>query len=75
MSDDQLKAFALKNKIGVDILRDSDGASTLRKFAIDQLPSFVILDKSGKMSGEAYGGIDPENDLTIPLSKAIDKLL
>lgn len=75
-SDDALKAFALKNKIRADImLRDSDGAKTLRKFAIDQLPSFVILDKNGRMSGDAFGGIDPEVDLSVSLAKAIDKLL
>ena len=74
-SDEQLKAFALKCKLTADILRDSDGLLTLKKFSIDQLPSFVILDKTGKMSGEAFGGIDPESDLSIPLSKAIDKLL
>ena len=74
-SDEQLKAFTLKCKLTVDILRDSDGLLTLKKFSIDQLPSFVILDKTGKMTGEAFGGIDPESDLSIPLSKAIDKLL
>ncbi len=74
-SDEQIKAFASRNKLGVPVLRDSDGLLTLKKFSIDQLPSFVILDKSGKMSGSAFGGIDPEADLSVPLSKAIDKLL
>lgn len=74
-SDADLRAFGVKNKLTTEILRDSDGAQTLKKFGIDQLPSFVILDKSGKPAGEVFGGIDPENDLTIPLSKAIDKLL
>lgn len=74
-SDESIQAFAAKNKLAVKVLRDSDGLLTLKKFGIDQLPSFVILDKTGKQSGEVFGGIDPESDLSIPISKAIDKLL
>lgn len=74
-SNEEIGAFAAKNKLGVKALRDSDGLLTLKKFAIDQLPSFVILDKSGKSIGEPFGGIDPETDISVPVSKAIDKLL
>jgi len=74
-SNDEIGAFATKNKLGVKTLRDSDGLLTLKKFAIDQLPSFVILDKTGKSIGEPFGGIDPESDISIPISKAIDKIL
>ncbi len=74
-SNDQLRAFGAKYKMTAEILRDSDGLLTLKKYTIDQLPSFVILDKTGKMVGEPFGGIDTENDVTIPISKAIDKLL
>jgi thiol-disulfide isomerase/thioredoxin len=74
-SDEQLKAFAAKNKLGAEILRDPDGLLTLKKYAIDQLPSFVILDRSGKASGEVFSGIDPENDLSLPISKMIDRLI
>lgn len=74
-SDAEIQAYATKNKLTTSILRDSDGLLTLKKFAIDQLPSFVILDKSGKSIGEPFGGIDPESDISIPISKAIDKLL
>jgi hypothetical protein len=35
----------------------------------------VILDKQGNVSGTAFGGIDPKFDITIPISKAVDKLL
>jgi thiol-disulfide isomerase/thioredoxin len=73
--NDEINAFATKNKLGVTILRDSDGLLTLKKFGIDQLPSFVILDKTGKSIGEPFGGIDPDSDISIPISKAIDKLL
>lgn len=61
--------------LNVPVLRDSDGAATLRKFGIDQLPSFVVLDKSGGKSGDAFGGIDPKFDITVPISKKVDSLL
>jgi len=74
-SNQEISTFATKNKLGVTTLRDSDGLLTLKKFAVDQLPSFVILDKTGKSIGEPFGGIDPESDISIPISKAIDKIL
>lgn len=74
-SNEDIKKFATTNKLMSTILRDSDGASTLKKFNIDQIPSFVILDKSGNMVGQAFGGIDPNYDITVPISKAVDKIL
>lgn len=74
-SNEEIGAFGAKNKLSVKILRDSDGLLTLKKFSIDQLPSFVILGKDGKAVGEPFGGIDPESDISVPISKAIDKLL
>lgn len=74
-SNDQLQAFATKNKLTVPVLRDSDGAATLKRFGIDQLPSFVILDKQGNMAGDPFGGLDPKYDISIPISKAVDRLL
>ncbi len=74
-TDDAIRKFAFENKLGIPVLRDSDGASILRKFKIEQVPSFVILDKNGVMVGEPFGGIDPKYDLTVPISRAIDKVL
>ena len=76
-TDDAIRKFAFANKLGMTVLRDSDGAATLRKFKVDQVPSFVILDKNGAMVGEPFGGIstDTKYDYSIPISKAIDKLL
>ncbi len=74
-SNDDLTAFATKNKLTVPMLRDSDGAATLKKFEVDQVPSFVVLDKEGNLSGSPFGGIDPKFDVTVPISKEIDKLL
>ena len=61
--------------MNVQMLRDPDGAETIKKFGIEQVPSFVILDKAGKLSGEPFGGIDPKYDITVPISRAIDRLL
>ena len=76
-SDEQIKAFATKNKLTATVLRDSDGMATLKKFGVDQLPSFVILDKNGKSIGEPFGGLDPENEpeIFMQVSMAIDKQL
>lgn len=75
-SNDEIAEFAERNKIGVSILRDSDGTQTLKKFGVEQLPSFVVLDQNGKLA-QVFGGIstDPKNDLTVPISQTIDKLL
>ena len=73
-SNEELSAFATRNKLNVSVLRDSDGAGTLKKFGVDQLPSFVVLDKNGKVA-EVFGGIDPKNDATLTISQMIDKLL
>ncbi len=74
-TDEELCSWATKNRVGVKILRDPDGAGTLRKFGIDQLPSFVVLDKSGNSAGEPFGGVDPNFDITVPISKKVDSLL
>lgn len=74
-TDADIEKFVAGSRLAVPVLRDSDGAITLKKFNVDQLPSFVILDKDGNVSGSAFGGIDPKFDITIPISKAVDRLL
>ena len=74
-STEDIRKFSVANKLSVPVLRDTDGAVTLKKYDIDQVPSFVILNKSGAAVGEPFGGIDPKYDITMPISKAIDKLL
>lgn len=74
-SDDDIRKFASKNDLSVTILRDSDGAISLKKYSIDQMPSFIILDKQGKLATNPFGGIDPKNDISVKLSAEIDKLL
>jgi len=79
-SDDDIRKFASVNKIAVgSVLRDSDGATTLRKYQIDQVPSFVVIGKDGRIVGEPFGGLDAspssKYDITVPISRAIDKAL
>jgi thiol-disulfide isomerase/thioredoxin len=74
--DSSVKKFAFDNKLtGVTVLRDFDGTATLHKFHVEQVPSFVILDKNGVQAGETFGGVDPKYDVTVPMSRVIDKLL
>ena len=74
-TNDRLAKFANETNLKVPILRDSEGLLTLKKLGIDQLPSFVVLDKSGARSGAIFGGIDPKFDITITISKKVDSLL
>jgi hypothetical protein len=74
-SNDDLQKFRTTSKLNVTVLRDPGGLLTLKRFSIDQIPSFVILDKNGAIVGEAFGGIDPKFDITVPISKKIDSLL
>jgi thiol-disulfide isomerase/thioredoxin len=76
-SDEDLNSFAARNKLTVSVLRDSDGGQTLKKYGIDQLPSFVILGKDGKPAAEAFGGVgtDPKNDISVHIAQAIDRIL
>lgn len=73
-SNADLQKFVAGSKLTMPLLRDSDGTVTLKRFAVDQLPSFVILDKQGGVAGR-FGGIDPKFDVTVPISKAVDRLL
>ena len=73
-SDDQLRAFAQKYGLKVTVLRDPDGVIS-KKMGIDQLPSIVILDKQGNLSGDPIGGLDPGGNLSNQLAARLDKIL
>lgn len=73
-TDQQLKAFAQKYGLNVTVLRDSDGVVS-KKYGVDQLPSIVILDKEGTISGAPIGGLDPLGNLAAQLAPRLDKLL
>lgn len=72
-SDDNLRGFATKYGLKVTVLRDPDGV-TSKKFGVDQLPSFVIIDKHGNAS-EPIGGLDPNGNLANQLADRLDKVL
>jgi peroxiredoxin len=76
--DAAVRTFATRNKMTAPILRDADGAATLKRFKVDQLPSFVVIDKQGNPS-EPYAGLDPDatatDNLANSIAQAIDRLL
>lgn len=74
-SDEQIRKFGEDNKLSVSILRDSDGLQTVKEYKIDQLPSFIILDKQGKLAAGPFSGSDPKNDISVTLSQKIDAIL
>ena len=73
-SDEQLRAFAQKYGLKVTVLRDPDGVVS-KKLGVDQLPSVVILDKEGNLSGPPVGGLDPNGNLAAQLASRLNKLL
>ena len=73
-SDEQLRAFSQKYGLKVTVLRDPDGVVS-KRFGIDQLPSLIILDKEGNVSGAPISGLDPNGDIAAQLASRLDKLL
>jgi peroxiredoxin len=73
-SDEQLRTFSQKYGLKVTVLRDPDGAVS-KKLGVDQLPSIVIIDKEGNISGGPIGGLDPNGNLAGQLASRLDKLL
>jgi len=73
-SDEQLRAFSQKYGLKVTVLRDPDGVVS-KRFGIDQLPSMIILDKEGNLSGAPISGLDPNGDIAAQLASRLNKLL
>ena len=73
-SDEQLRSFSQKYGLKVTVLRDPNGEIS-KKFGVEQLPSIVILDKEGRVSGAPIGGLDPTGNLAAQLASRLDKLL
>lgn len=78
-TDETVRKFAFDRKFNATVLRDPDAALVTRNFKIEQVPSFVVLNRSGELAGQPFGGIDadpnPKYDLTARISKLIDSLL
>ncbi len=73
-TDEQIRAFARRNDLNVTVLRDPEGQVS-KQLGVDQLPAFVILDKTGKISGAPIGGLDPNANLVDQLAPRLDKIL
>jgi peroxiredoxin len=73
-TDEQLRALARKNGLKVAVLRDPGGA-LLKQTGADQLPSVVILNRAGEISGTPVGGLDPNRKLIEVLSPRLKPLL
>jgi thiol-disulfide isomerase/thioredoxin len=70
-SDDQIRSFVLDNKLLARVLRDPDGNLVLKKYGINQIPSFILIGKDGKPVGEPISGL---NDDTVATEKILTKL-
>lgn len=73
-SDDQLRAFARKYGLNVTVLRDPDGQVS-KRLGVNELPSIVILDKQGNVSGAPIGGLDPNGNLSDQLAGRLKEIL
>ena len=73
-SDDQLRAFSRKYGLNVTVLRDPDGQVS-KRLGVDELPSIVILDKQGNVSGAPIGGLDPNGNLSDQLAGRLKDIL
>ena len=76
-SNDDIKKFVTRNKLNVKILRDSEGKTSIKRYDLDQLPAFIVLDQNGRPAGDPISGIDPfaEVDTADIVSKRIDSLI
>jgi peroxiredoxin len=74
-SNADIRKFAESSKLTVSVLRDSDGLQTVKQYKVEQLPTFIILDKNGKLATEPFGGVDPKADISLILSQKIDEIL
>jgi len=74
-TDEEIRQWAATNKLTINVLRDPEGTAVTGRFAVDQLPAFIVIDKNGAKSGDSFDGIAPNYDITVPISKRIDSLL
>lgn len=72
-TDAQLEEFAKVNRLAATVLRDPKGTTIIKLFKPDQLPAFVVLDRDGKIVGDAITGLDPKTDNAAILAERIDK--
>lgn len=72
-SDEDLKELT-KDYSRLTVLRDPDG-SHYKQFGTNALPTILVLDRQGRLSGRPQAGIDPQSNLSVELSPTINRLL
>lgn len=72
-SDAQLKNPCGTNS-SVNVLRDTNRAA-FKQFGGKQLPTIVVLDQQGQVSGQPRGGFNPNSDFINDIAQIIDRLL
>ncbi len=72
-SDEDLKTLT-KNYPGLTVLRDPEGLY-YKQFGTNALPTILVLDRQGRLSGQPQAGIDPQSNLSVELSPLINRLL
>lgn len=73
-TDEQVRAFAVRNRLRIKILRDPDGAVS-KTLGVDQLPAVVVIDKQGNIVDAPIGGIDSNNNFIDRVSALLSKAL
>lgn len=72
-SDAQLKNPCGSNT-SVKVLRDTNRAA-FKQFGGKQLPTIVVLDQQGQVSGQPRGGFNPNSDFINDIAQIVDRLL
>jgi peroxiredoxin len=73
-SDADLEAFAAKRGLAAKVLRDPEQAA-YRTFAVDALPTIVILDKNGAIARKLVGFDPDQGEAYAAVMKELDALL
>jgi peroxiredoxin len=72
-SDEDLREFARKYNLKLNILRDPDGTA-MKKLGVDQVLAYVIIDKTGNVSGAPVCGFNPDTDVSERIARALDNI-
>jgi peroxiredoxin len=77
VTDSELAAFAIRNGFRGPVLRDPS-SDVFRTIGVTgrraQVPTFVVLDKTGAVAAPPIGGFDRESDAVNRIAAVLDKL-
>ena len=74
VTDADLEAFAAKRGLKAKVLRDAEQAA-YRSYAVDALPTIVILDKDGNVARKLVGFDPDQGEAYAAVMKELDALL